>query len=930
VQHIRLPLRALLALLILTGVAGCDYLLDASDRLERAQTFVEQGDRRRAVVELRNALEQQPDMPQARLLLAEVAYWLGDVASAARELEKLPADFEPARRVALQARLELAAARFDSALQNADKLPDGAQRALLRGQALTGLRRLEDAQAEFRTALAADPKLVEAATALIENRALQGDVAGALESSRPLLAQFEDAAQVWFIHGALLARQADVAGASAALARARELAPKQITVMQQVALFTLSIDVQLAQHDLEGARDSNSKLARLIGNAPLVALATARIAMEAGEHAAAAAELRKVVNGAPQLAGARYLLAVALAADGNLEQASTELATVVRESPANSDARELLARVRMRLDDPDGALRLLVPALQADGNDPKLANLADQLLAHADGSTQSIEILQAALAKAPKDRELALRLARAWWRKGDGERVLTILKSIAPAPGDARREALLLQATMQARGAPAARKELARLESVAVDDTSRIVLVGAFHAQLGEVAEGRRVITAALARMPADVDLWNTLAQIELAAKRPAEARAALEHVVQIKPAHAGARLMLARLAALQGDRSAATAQLEALRAADPEAVQARLALADLALARDDAKTANALVTEILAAEPAKAGVRDAVGLLFLRHARYERAAEHFRAAAEQDPGSAGSWLNLGRAQLALQQYPVAEGSLARALRLKPGWIQAETALVFLDLQSGARDRALARVAELRKTRPRDADVLTLEGDLRSALAQHREASAAYDAALALAPSATLALRSLAARNAAKLPEPTQALEIWVRAHPADLEPRRALADALVRAGASARAVEHLRAVIELRPKDVVALNNLAWIYYEQGDARALPLARQAAALAPDHPSVNDTLGWILAETNHLEEATSVLARAAGAPDATPSIRYHYGAALLRAGQAEQGRHVISELLESGANFPERQAASRLLEDLSKGPGAGA
>jgi len=55
------------------------------------------------------------------------------------------------------------------------------------------------------------------------------------------------------------------------------------------------------------------------------------------------------------------------------------------------------------------------------------------------------------------------------------------------------------------------------------------------------------------------------------------------------------------------------------------------------------------------------------------------------------------------------------------------------------------------------------------------------------------------------------------------------------------------------RTLIEQDPKDVIALNNLAYLLAvnEEKPTEALPLAERASAIAPQNPGIMDTLGWI-------------------------------------------------------------------------------
>ena len=75
---------ACLALAIVV-VSGCGYFRSPEKHAERAQDLIDKGEHNAALIELRNALQSKPDLPQARLLLAEVMLWHGDAVSAERQ-----------------------------------------------------------------------------------------------------------------------------------------------------------------------------------------------------------------------------------------------------------------------------------------------------------------------------------------------------------------------------------------------------------------------------------------------------------------------------------------------------------------------------------------------------------------------------------------------------------------------------------------------------------------------------------------------------------------------------------------------------------------------------------------------------------------------------------------------------------------------------
>jgi putative PEP-CTERM system TPR-repeat lipoprotein len=316
-------------------------------------------------------------------------------------------------------------------------------------------------------------------------------------------------------------------------------------------------------------------------------------------------------------------------------------------------------------------------------------------------------------------------------------------------------------------------------------------------------------------------------------------------------------------------------------------------------------------------------------GVLYLNNGRFNQALVHFRKGTEIDASDATLWLNLGRAQQALGQEGSARESLAQALKIKPDWLPAEGALAFIDLQSGQRAAALERIARLQKRYPRDTAVLMLAGDVHGTLRDYAEAARAFEAAAQIQPSGPLAVKIYEARRAGQQPKPLEPLERWVEKNPDDLLSRSVLADAYTLTGERQRAVEQYERIVGVQPRHVPSLNNLAWLYFELKDGRAVEFARKAHTLAPAVSSVSDTLGWILVESGQIEEALPILRSAAAVAGANPEIRYHYAVALARSGANDPAHAELDRVLKEHASFHSREAAQRLQERLKSGGSAG-
>ena len=131
-------------------------------------------------------------------------------------------------------------------------------------------------------------------------------------------------------------------------------------------------------------------------------------------------------------------------------------------------------------------------------------------------------------------------------------------------------------------------------------------------------------------------------------------------------------------------------------------------------------------------------------------------------------------------------------------------------------------------------------------------------------------------------------------------------------------------AARSLETILKTKKHDAVALNNLAWVYQQMGDARAMDLARQAYVLAPGAQTA-DTLGWILTTSGRADTGVTLLRQATTEASTDPRVQYHFAVALKDTGKKEEAIKALNAVVATKGEFKEKTLAQQLLDELKKG-----
>lgn len=167
--------------------------------------------------------------------------------------------------------------------------------------------------------------------------------------------------------------------------------------------------------------------------------------------------------------------------------------------------------------------------------------------------------------------------------------------------------------------------------------------------------------------------------------------------------------------------------------------------------------------------------------------------------------------------------------------------------------------------------------------------------------------------------------KPTDAIKLLNNAlekTPKDLVIHFKLATIYQQQNDSAQAEAHYDAMLIEQSDNILALNNLAIIYAQKNDPRALDLAKRAYDKAPESPAILDTYGHMLLKQNQASESLKLLEKAAVLAPKQNDIQLHLAEAYVSNNNSTKAIAILEPLVNSDVDFSEKKTAISLLESL--------
>lgn len=829
-----------------------------------AKTYLKQGQLKAAVLEARNMIQLQPDGGQGYLVLAKIYNEVGASSANYKLLEPM---VEKLPEVSTElAQSYLSGKKYRSALNIIAQHPaanaeDKVHQAKI--AALSSIYLGEKAEAlQFQEMLkSAGGSNTDIAMVAATSVLSQGQSEAALVTLEEALKTDENNTELLIMLGSVSLYNRQLEKAEAYLTKAVGLLPKTDIPTNQRS----NALVQLTETLIQLGRTSEAYTYQKViaesnseSNAAQQRFGEAMELYQQGKLSDAESILHELREQFPNDKNTATLLGMVEFQKGSDDKASSLFDQFIDPETANPTVIQAAALVKYRNNQIDDAISLLKNAADNQPNNPAiLATYGLALLDQDSKSAEGAKALEKSLALNPKQQRIRIALSKRYMELAQPEQAIAQLqKAYQEQPLDLLIQQAYLKSLFEAGQSDRVKEEVASFKQKFPDNPRGDFIEGWYNVEQKNYSEAQKAfeLAAAARNNPERYLAYSGLAQVYELQKQPQKAittwQLAIESDASVTAAY-GRWLELVKQLNRQDEAFKFLNNLEK----DTDKWQPSLLLSQLELQRNNIDKSIHHIEQALERSNEASNVKKIAARLF------------------QTEGV------LLRKEKKLTEARV---SFLRAVKLFPENADFLNNLIDVELAANNIIEAQKLLDQFVKNDENEAERLYLQGNIRLAENNEDEALKLYRTSWGVRPIDIVAETIYGMYQRQKKMELMVAFgKEWADKIPSSYRPALINAINAQQNGNSDDALAWYEKSVELAPKMPAALNNLAWMYYEKKDTRALDFAKRAYDLAPDNAAILDTYGWILVEDGQVAAGIERLEKAAALASDNKEIQDH-------------------------------------------------
>lgn len=897
----------------------------AESMLTSAKSYLAKNDHKAAVIQIKNALQVNPELPEARYLLGVSLLDSGNANSAELELRKALAlkystdSVVPklANSMLAQGQAKKVVDEFSGVKLTAPVATAELQTILATAYAILG--KSDSAENALKAALAAESGHVPALLAQARLKAVNRDFNSAFSLIEDILGKSPNSADAWKLKGDLFVVAKDDS------VRALEAYRKAIGIKAQfLPAHLAAVGILIRQGNSDEAKKQWEDLKKVSPNSFQTKYLEAQIAYMKKDTKLAKELSQQLLKLAPenpevlQMAGSVELQA------NSLIQAETYLSRAVQIAPNLAFARKLLIVTYLRSGQSAKALATLNLMQSKEIIPPDQYSIAGEVYLQNGDVKKAEEYFLKASKLDPSDAKKRTAVASTHLVGGQVVPAFAELKEISASDTGTSADLILITAYLKRGELNKALSAIDGLERKEPGKPFAANLRGRTQLAMRDAAGARKSFERALEISPGYFSATSSLAALDLLEKKPDVAKKRMEALVLKDPTNGPAWLALAEISAVTG---ATQIEIEKLIrkavAASPTDIAPRMRLVSFYLRARDFKQALAAAQDAIVTLPDNANAMDVLGQVQQAAGENNQAIATFVKSAALQPFSPQPHMRLAGMYIVAKNKDGAERSLRKALELKSDLLEAQILLFQLMLADKRYPESLVIAHKTQQQRPKETVGYLLEGDVSVAQKDWTTAIQTYRTALKQLSSPELAVKLHSILlTAEKIPEANVFATEWRKSHADDSMFLSHLGEiAISHKDYQAAKVNYL-AVIKIHPTDATAFNNLAWTEARLNGEDAMKYAELANKFAPNQPAFMDTLATIHSSRKEHDKAISVQREVVKLQPENPLFRMNLAKIYINAGDKLNARQELDRLAAMGGKFSGRAEVESMLKTL--------
>lgn len=826
---------------------------DALRHVNSAKVYQDQGQFRAAIIEAKNAIQLMPESPDGYISLARIYNDIGAHAATQSMLstvvEKLPGVSTELANAHFLNRKYLSAINAVTTYPADASRPEESQRqAWLKAMSNIYLGNTDGYELALKEFVAAGGKDADAKYITANYLLSKGEIENAKATLVEVLAAAPEDIDALIAMANVSNYLKDLDSAERHLTQALGLLKKtDIMSARRSQIISLLTDTLIQQGRTSEAYTYQKLLADANpeGNAAQQRFNDAMELYQQGKFAEAEVILRELREQYPNDKNTGTLLGLIEYQQGADRKAADLFDEFIDPETVTPSVLQAAALVKFRNNQIDDAVALLKQSAESQPNNPiVLATYGLALLDKDPKSTEGLTVLEKSLALDPRQQRIRIALANRHLALGQREQAVAQLqKAYKEQPNDFYIQQSYFKALLGNDQNEKLEEEISAAKSLNPDSSRGYFFDGWYQLQRKNYKEAEQQFEKAISmRNGSEKNLaYAGLAQLYEIQELTQKSVTAWQFALQEDPSMVvGYSRWFAQMRKLNRDSDA----LEFLQGLEGKTQrwEPSIVLAQIYAATNDLAKA-------------------------IKHA--EVALERSRQGANVKQLTANLYRVQGVQFRSQNKLPEARESLMKAVKLQPENASFLGNLIETEIADKNIPEAQKLLDQFIKTPENEAERLFLQGLIRFAENKNDEGIQLYLDSWAAKPLESVAEQIFGYyQKGGEKDKAEEFLDSWIATFP---ESR--IASLMMAVTAQGKnevddALSWYEKAVELNPNLPAAWNNLAWLYYERKDPRALETAKKAYEMAPNVAPIVDTYGWILVEKGDLAQGIELLTRA--------------------------------------------------------------